>query len=324
MPRSSRSALAHIAVVLLTSFVVACGSTTQPVAVVKPVTASLTLPRVIRVRSVGQIIEVPIEDYVLATALSEVSPVGEAPETTRRIFEVQAVLARTYVASHLGRHGQEGFDVCDETHCQLYEPARVTTSRFAAVAREAVNKTRGEVLTYADRLTEALFHSDCGGHTAAADQVWGGRSVPYLLGAEDSVPEDTHHRWQTMLTSERVRTALNLDSRSAVGPRLVDIRIASHDDSGRATLVEVRGDATRQIRGEQFRAILNQTFGVRAIQSTRFDLGRTANGFRFTGTGFGHGVGLCQVGAAARARRGESVDEIFAAYFPGAQTALAR
>jgi stage II sporulation protein D len=325
MSRSSRRVLPGVLLLILTgSLISGCGSTARPTPVVQPAAPALVLPATVRVRTAGRVVTVPLEDYVLGTALSEVSPVSESADTTRRIFEVQAVLARTYVASHLGRHAQEGFDVCDETHCQLYEPARIGTSRFSTVAREAVLSTRGEVLTYADRLTEALFHSDCGGHTAAADQVWGGRAVPYLVGTPDDVPQETHRRWQIVLPAERVRQALNNDTRSAVGRRLTAIQVTARDDSGRATTVEVRGDTTRELRGEQLRAVLNQTFGRQAIQSTRFELAHAASGFRFSGTGYGHGVGLCQVGAAARARRGESVSEILAAYFPGAQTRQTR
>jgi stage II sporulation protein D len=62
---------------------------------------------------------------------------------------------------------------------------------------------------------------------------------------------------------------------------------------------------------------VNAAFGPRALQSTRFTVTRSGSTFRFVGTGYGHGVGLCQVGAAARARLGESTEAILAAYFPG-------
>ena len=60
----------------------------------------------------------------------------------------------------------EGFDLCDGVHCQLYEPGRIRTSRFAAVARAAVERTAGMILAYSNRPAEVLFHADCGGHTA--------------------------------------------------------------------------------------------------------------------------------------------------------------
>src|SRR5262245_56101247 len=82
--------------------------------------ARLSLPAVIRVRSAGKIVDVPVEQYVLGSVLAETSPVGEAAATVDTMFEVQALVARSYAASHLGRHRAEGFDLCDGTHCQLY------------------------------------------------------------------------------------------------------------------------------------------------------------------------------------------------------------
>jgi len=292
--------------------------TSHPIAIEARVPAAVSLPKNVRVRIGGRVASVPLEEYVLATALSEVSPVTEAPATTARIFEVQAIIARTYVVAHLRRHAQEGFDVCDTTHCQLYQPGRISTSRFADVARAAVEATRGVVLIYGNRPAEALFHADCGGHTASASDVWGGASVPYLVGENDAVPDETHRSWQSTLNADRVRDALAARTHTELGRRLREIRVSVRDDSGRAAAIDLQGDHAVTVRGESFRAALTREFGAEAIQSTRFDVTRSGANFVFSGRGYGHGVGLCQVGAAARARRGESVEEILAAYFPGA------
>ena len=279
-------------------------------------------PEVIRVRTDGRIADIPIEDYVLGSALSELTPIGADPAAVARIFEVQTVLARTYAVAHLGRHQKEGFDLCDGTHCQLYQPGRIKTSRFAESARRAVERTRGVVLMFSRLPAEALYHSDCGGHTAAADAVWGGAHVPYLTGAPDHVPSLTHRSWTFDAPVEKVRAVLNLDPRSTVGRRLDRMAVTTRDDSGRVQEVQVRGEKTRTLRGEDLRAILNSEFGFRAIMSTRLSIERRGQTYRFTGTGFGHGVGLCQTGAAARAARGEAVADILSAYYPG--TALTK
>jgi stage II sporulation protein D len=164
---------------------------------------------------------------------------------------------------------------------------------------------------------EALYHSDCGGHTASADDVWGNKHVPYLTGAPDDV-QVTHRTWRFDAPVDRVRAALNQDDRSAVGRSLNRIAITTRDSSGRAARVQVRGDRASILRGEDVRAILNRAFGDRAIMSTRFSVVRIGTTYRFTGTGFGHGVGLCQTGAAARASRGADMTEILTVYFPGA------
>ena len=138
---------------------------------------------------------------------------------------VQAVIARTYAVAHLGRHRQQGFDVCDATHCQLYDPARIKTSRFTAVAREAVRETSREVLMYASRPAEALFHADCGGSTTSADAVWGGRALPYLKASPDQQPSLSHRTWRFAVPFTKLREALNRDTRSRVGTRLDRIEI---------------------------------------------------------------------------------------------------
>ena len=125
-------------------------------------------------------------------------------------------------------------------------------------------------------------------------------------------------------TAEQIRLALDADPRTDVGRSLREIEIVSRDDSGRAAGLGVRGEHSYTVRGDVLRAVLNQKFGERAIQSTRFALTRSGSTFTFRGTGFGHGVGLCQRGAAARARRGDSVGQILAAYFPGAQRVVGR
>jgi stage II sporulation protein D (peptidoglycan lytic transglycosylase) len=275
------------------------------------------LPDQIKVRVDGRVRTVPLEEYVLGSVLAEVSPVDETPRTAVRIFEVQAVIARTYAVAHLGRHRQQGFDVCDSTHCQLYDPARIKSSRFTAIAREAVRETSREVLMYARRPAEALFHADCGGSTTSADAVWGGRALPYLKASTDQQPSLSHRTWRFAVPFSKLREALNRDTRSRVGGRLDGIEIVKRDESGRAASISVHGQQRQVLRGEDLRAILNQTFGDHAVQSTKLTIARTKDSYIFTGAGFGHGVGLCQIGAAARARRGQSIEEITDAFFEG-------
>jgi stage II sporulation protein D len=283
-----------------------------------PAAGRLEVPDQLRIRVGGRIQSIALEDYVVGTALSEVSPVGDSAEVVTGIFRVQTIIARTYAVFHQRRHASEGFDLCDTTHCQVYQPARLTSSRFAAAARQAAVDTSGQILAYGARPAEALFHADCGGHTAAAEVIWGGR-VPYLLGTPDQVPDGTHRHWQFAIGREALRLALNAGAATAAGTTLHAVRIVQRDSSGRAETVEVTGDAVRQMRGEQVRAAVNQQHGPLAVRSTRFDLTLQGDTYNFDGTGWGHGVGLCQVGAAARVRRGESVSVILATYYPGAR-----
>lgn len=274
------------------------------------------LPESVTVRTAGRIETVPLEEYVLASALAEVSPVDQPAGAVERIFEVQAVLARTYAAGHIGKHRSEGFDLCDTTHCQLYDPNRLRVSRFASEARDAVRRTAGVVLTYQGRLAESLYHADCGGYTASAVDVWGG-SVPYLIGASDDVPSNLHRQWRVAVPLEQLRVALNDNPRSEVGRTLDRLDVIEQDCGGHANRIAVAGEHAHELRGEEFRTIVNRALGPRAIQSTLFTVSRTRTDVVFSGAGFGHGVGLCQVGAAERARRGDSLQTIVSHYFPG-------
>lgn len=303
--------------------VVIAGACTLPEPRLPPA-AGLSVPGRLAVRVKGRVMTVPLEQYVLGTVLAELTPVEEAPPVVARLYEVQAVVARSYATAHVGRHRAEGFDLCDSTHCQLYDPARIGSSRFSAAAAEAVRRTAGEVLRYGRRAVDALYHADCGGQTAAADAVWGGPAVPYLRGTKDDVPATAHRVWQFGTTGEAIRAALNRYTRMAVGARLTGIDVILRDDSGRAASLAVRGERDRVVRGEDLRAVLNSSLGGRAIQSTRFTVRRTGASYTFEGSGFGHGVGLCQAGAAARARRGDPLRDILRAYFGDAALTRAR
>ncbi len=214
---------------------------------------TVRLPEFVQVRAAGHIESVGLEDYVLGSVLAEVSPLNQPPAAVARIFEVQAVLARTYVAGNLGKHRTDGFDVCDTTHCQLYDPARERTSRFADAARQAVRRTAGLVLTYQGRLAEGLYHADCGGYTASAEEVWGGERVPYLIAAPDDVATIQHRQWRWVVSPNDLRAALNASSRAEVGRTLDRVDVIEHDPGGHAARVAVVGEHTHELRGEEFR-----------------------------------------------------------------------
>lgn len=283
-----------------------------------PMASTVPIPDRVTVRSAGKITSIPLDDYVLGAVLAEVTPLGETDATVARIYEVQSIVARTYAISQLGRHKQDGFDLCDSTHCQLYQPTRVASSRFADAARAAVARTSGRVLAYEGHIAEALFHADCGGATTSADAVWGGPARPYLRTIVDNLPAETHRPWQISIPTEQLRQALEADSRTDVGRTLSAIEVTTRDESGRAASLGVKGERSYSVRGDVLRMVINQKFGDKAVQSTRFSLTKSGNQYVFKGTGYGHGVGMCQRGAMTRARQGEGVEEILRTYFPGA------
>jgi stage II sporulation protein D len=265
-----------------------------------------------------RVVAVALEDYVFASVLSELAPAPGDAGAIRTMFEVQSIVARTYAAASRGRHAAEGFDVCSTTHCQLVELDRPRNSRWASLAREAVDATRGQLLWYAGRPAAALFHADCGGYRAAAHDVWGGPRSPYLQGGSDPLPPGHEHvAWRFDADRERLRSALNGNPRTSVGARLDTIDVYRRDASGRAALLLLNGERSPLVRGEEFRRAISRALGTRSLRSARFDVFREGDRFVFEGQGFGHGVGLCQRGALARAAAGETAAQILAFYFPG-------
>jgi stage II sporulation protein D len=288
--------------------------------------ASVAIPRSVKVqvneRGITAVREMPLETYVRAAALSEFSPAVTEVAAVEPMLEVQALISRTYAVSHMRRHGAEGFDMCATTHCQLVEPQRLESSRWSSASAEAVAKTAGLVLLYDGQPIQALFHSDCGGHTSTASAVWGGVDRPYLIARPDTgAAREAHKPWTYAATLSDVSKALNSDSRTSTGGDVVRIEIASRDDGGRAEHVtlESRGaSSNRVVRGDIFRQVLTRAFGARALRSTRFDIRQQGAAVTFSGRGFGHGVGLCQVGARARLSAGATPEEVIRHYYPGA------
>jgi stage II sporulation protein D len=261
---------------------------------------------------------VALEDYVQATILSEFAPTSGEVADVERMFEVQSVIGRTYAVAHLGRHAREGYDVCATTHCQLFDPSRRRTSRWAAAAASAATRTAGTVLWYGEAPANTLFHADCGGYTSDAATVWGGMAVPYLRAMEDGGDASAAHAaWQYEATADAVQRALSGDRRTNAGARLGAIAVVERDLAGRATRIRIEGSDIRDVRAEVFREVLSRAFGPRAIRSTRLTIARRGQGFAFTGRGFGHGVGLCQAGALARIRRGATLQAVLHRYYPG-------
>ncbi len=234
-----------------------------------------------------------------------------------QVARLQAVLARTYAIANRGRHAPEGFDLCSDTHCQLYRAPGQFAAQFQSVATAAAADTRGLVLAHEGRPIQALFHSDCGGHTSDAGVVWGGPTPPYLLAVPDALETETHRAWRFEAAVNEVLAALNGDVRTRVGARLDRIDVVERDIAGRAVRSVIDGESARMVRGEELRAVLTAAFGARTIQSTRFAVDRKGETLVFTGSGFGHGVGLCQVGAIARAAQGRPFHEILQYYYSG-------
>jgi SpoIID/LytB domain protein len=179
------------------------------------------------------------------------------------------------------------------------------------VSRRAALATAGKVLTLDGKPVEIFYSASCGGRSERASDVWpGGTKFPYLRSVPDDVHED-EVPWVLTLTLEEIRQSLV--KAGFGGNRLRDIEIDERTSSGRVARLQLSGLRPDAIAGDPFRMAI----GARQLRSTAFSMTRTGNSVRFTGVGYGHGVGMCVIGAGRRARRGESLDAILGQYFPG-------
>jgi stage II sporulation protein D len=273
----------------------------------------------VRVRLTRDDATVPLalEDYVFGVLAAEGSV-----ETEPEALKALAVVARTYAAGNLRRHARDRFDLCDTTHCQRYAPVGDESARpdFYELARRAVRETAGQVLRDArGRVAESYFSASCGGATADVQKLWGAARAPaHLRGVRDDACADSAQKWADVIPAARLARALHADERSDVGERVEGVRVVRRDRTGRAETVEVVGARRRQLRGWDFKIIVGRTLGWGVLKSSRFEVTRAGSAFVFRGTGFGHGLGLCQAGAHVSAGRGASYRQILGRYFQGA------
>jgi stage II sporulation protein D len=251
------------------------------------------------------VVKVPIEDYVARVVVAEAAAASKPAA-----LEAIAILARTYAMANLGRHRADGFDLCDLTHCQVMGTATADT-------RRAAQATEGQVLLYHGAPASVFYTASCGGRSALASEVWGGGDdMPFLIDREDAHCRDLP-AWTTEITAENLLGALRANGFR--GDELRGVTVISRSASGRVARLGLTGLTPSEIGGDDLRLALGRTIGWQFVKSTAFELTRTASGYRFTGRGSGHGVGLCEVGAARMAEKGQSAASILLDFFPGTE-----
>jgi stage II sporulation protein D (peptidoglycan lytic transglycosylase) len=271
----------------------------------EPDLAAAGAGRTIRIGSTvdGRVTVIPLEVYVSRVLAGE----GE-PRAAEGAQQALAIAIRTYTLKNVDRHARDGFDLCDSTHCQVPRPS-TPSSRRAAMA------TAGQVLTYRGDIAEVFYSASCGGRSERAGDVWPGADYPYLIVRKDDVCEDDPE-WTADFTLRGVQAALARVGFE--GERLENVRVDARTTSGRVARLHLSGLRPDVIGGNEFRLAV----GAVNLRSTAFSVDRDGESLRFTGHGFGHGVGMCVIGAGRRAMRGESARAILAQYYPGLDLTL--
>src|SRR5262245_59959873 len=272
-------------------------------------------PQSIRVRSVSENVtrELSLEEYLVGVLAAESSVEDEI-----EALKAQAVVSRAFALKNLGRHAREGYDFCSTTHCQRFTFPKAKGA-IKGAARRAVEETAGVVMSDPlGNIVDAYFHAACGGMTANIETLWGAPAPSYLRGVRDDFCATMpHRRWAQKIPANQLAKALQGDARTNVGSRFVSITVTRRDATGRADALTIEGARRRLVRGWDFKLIVGRALGWQMIKSSRFEVSRVGDDFIFRGSGFGHGLGLCQEGAHVAARRGMGYRQILNHYFPG-------
>lgn len=218
-----------------------------------------------------------------------------------------------------GKHGSA--DICDDYRCcQAWiskEDRLAKWSQNDAEAnwnkiKEAVDSTQGKIITYNGSPIDAFFHSNSGGTTETANNVWGGDNFPYLQSVQTSGEEGyTQYSSEVELTKDEFINKIkekhqdfeiNFDDPNS-------IQILEYTESGRVRTIKL---GNIQIAGTEARTL----FG---LKSTNFSFEIDEDKIKFKVLGYGHGVGMSQTGADSMAKAGSNCEEIIKHFYNGVE-----
>ena len=274
------------------------------------------------------------EDKLLAGLV----PAEMYPDAPASALEAQAIAARTELLQKIGRRNlTDPFLLCSTQQCQVYAGAGKEDPRTT----KAVEATRGIVmLRDGGGMVDVRYSASCGGHTEDNDAIWGGEADPSLRGRSDDpkaamtrITDDNldaflegskdawcnqgklggkgRFRWTETIRADDLTARVSVEY-PEIG-RIKTLTAKQRGVSGRIGALTIKGDkASVEVTGDlHIRRLLG------GLKSTLFAVKRDGDSFVFRGAGFGHGVGMCQMGAIGMANAGRGHDKILAHYYRG-------
>ena len=270
-----------------------------------------------------------LEDYLLSVISSEMKA-DASPE----LLKAHAVISRSWVLRNLGRH--EGFDVCADDHCQRYQGL---TMAVGEKVRAAIDETWGQVLRYKGEICDARYSKCCGGRTELFSTCWEDRDEPWLPSLPDTAPgrpepfcncTDKHilaqvlndydletadfFTWELRYTREELSALVREKTGTDFGTITALVPV-ERGPSGRIKYLRIEGTAGSRTIGKELE--IRRALSPTHLKSSAFDILWEGDRLLLKGRGWGHGVGLCQIGAAVMAQEGYGFREILAHYYPG-------
>ncbi len=243
--------------------------------------------------------DVELEHYIAGVVESEAG-LRAAPE----YFKLQAILCRTYALKNIERHSLEGYNLCDNVHCQAYYSK---SSKIPDILK-ATTATNGLIITD-ERfdLINATFHSNCGGETCNSEDVWL-TPLPYLRAVKDTFcVKSRNARWKKKMSKEQWHKYLRSIDVPAELDTTVDGEEVYFSPDGRQASFYFPGKAVKTTKIRTDLKLKSAYFKVQMVNDSVFIQGR----------GYGHGVGLCQEGAMQMAKEGYAYNQIIQYYFTG-------
>jgi stage II sporulation protein D len=274
-----------------------------------------------------------VETYLRGVVPLEIGTDRTAVEEAA--IEAQAIAARSYTYTRID--DRRPYDMTATVTDQVY--GGVDAER--EIANAAILATRDLVLMYNGRVINAPYHANSGGVTAAASEVWRTGDSPYLVSVSDRIPGSDHFyceqspkfRWTRTYDAATLSAVLDRYLRKYAGApdgplgAVQAITEVGHTQSGRVAGLMFQTDRGRYtVKGNDIRFVL-RTLGGDVLPSTLFTIETTLDGegrvsrVTISGTGNGHGVGMDQWGAIARARAGQNYRTILRTYYPGTTVA---
>ncbi len=261
----------------------------------------------IKVNVQGEIKEMDMEEYLISVVAGEVYP-----SYNLEALKAQAVAARTYLVYKMERGGcSNGGDICTESaHCQAYKSNEKMLSGWGEKYDEYYNKiknavyeTKGEIVLYDNKPINALYHSSSVDKTEDCVAVFGG-TYPYLKSVSSTVStNNSEYKKEITFTKkeflDKIKKSFNVDTDK------IDIKIISYTASGRVSTLKL---GEKSVKATALRKCLG-------LRSTDFTFENEGDKITFIMKGFGHGVGLSQVGAQEMAEQGKTYKEILTHYY---------
>ena len=262
----------------------------------------------------GEVEEVAIDTYLVNVVSAEMPADFEI-----EALKAQAVVARTYTIYKIQNKKHDNADICDDSACcQAWVSKEERFARWEKSVREsnwqkieqAVNETKGKIITYEGKPINAFFHSNSGGKTEIPVNVWGGTGYPYLQVVETSGEDNyTQYNSEVVLSNEELleKLKVNYSDISIDFNNNDELKILEYTDSGRVKTVKF---GNHNLSGTETRSLLG-------LRSTNFEIIKENGNIKFSVKGYGHGVGMSQTGANTLAKEGKSYEDIINHFYIG-------